>query len=77
MGFYTVRFVEADSEEAAATRVVEMVRAEIKPMYRDNYPRTIEVEEVLEDPRRFDELGPGNGFTWYPEEITEIDGPLN
>ena len=77
MGFYTVRFVEAPSQEEAAARVVEMVEAEVQPMYRDDYPRTIEVEEVIEDPRRFDELGPGQGFTWYPEETSETDGPVN
>ncbi len=76
-GFYRVRFVEATSEEEAAAQVVEMLQAEVKTMYRDDYPRTIEVEEVLEDPRRYDEFAPGKGFTWYHEEITETDGPLN
>ncbi len=37
-GFYTVRFVEATSEEEAAAQVVAMVQAEVKTMYRDDNP---------------------------------------
>jgi len=73
-GFYTVQFVEATSEEEAAAQAVAMVQAEVKTMYRDDYPRTIEVEEVLEDPRRYDEFAPGVGFTWYHEEANKTEG---
>ncbi len=73
-GFYTVRFVEAASEEEAAAIAVEMVQAEVKSMYLDGYPRSIEVEEVLEDPKRFAEFAPGVGFTWYWEEANKSEG---
>ncbi len=74
MGFFTVRFVESSSEDEAVAKVMEMVQAEVMDLYRDGYPRTIEVEEVIENPRRFDEFAPGGGFTWYPEETSETRG---
>lgn len=74
MGFYTVRFVETRSVEEAIAQVVELIQAEVKSLYRDGYPRSIEVEEVIENPKRFDEFAPGGGFTWYPEEANETTG---
>ena len=68
MGFYTVRFVDAPSKEEAIARVIEMVHAAVQSMYRDGYPRKIEVEEVREDEDGFAKYAPGVGFSWYPEE---------
>jgi hypothetical protein len=68
MGFYTVRFIEAASEREAVARAIEMVHAEVESMYRDGYPRSLEVEEVCEDEKQFAIFAPGAGFTWYPEE---------
>jgi len=67
MGFFTVRYVETLSAEEAIAKVIDMVQAEVKSMYRDGYPRSIELEEVFEDPKGFAAFAPGAGFTWYPE----------
>lgn len=69
-----VRFVETQSAEDAVAQVVDLIQAEVKSLYLDGYPRSIEVEEVIEDPKRFDEFAPGEGFTWYPEEGNETKG---
>ena len=73
MGFYTVRFVEAASPHEAVAKAIEAVRDRVTSMYRGDYPRTIEVESVAEDPDQFVERAPGTGFVWYSEDEEETE----
>lgn len=75
MGFYTTRFVEADSSEEAGRKAVETVTEEVSGYHRPDRPWSVTVEDVLEDEAGFETHAPGAGFSWYQDEETATVNP--
>lgn len=76
MGFYTTRFVEAESEVAAEYAVMDILRSDPKlvkgVLNEESDPPMMYVEELEELESMKGYPVPGTGFTFYPEE-TKID----
>ena len=69
-GFFTTRFVEAWDEDEAESKVVEMLRVELKMLVQNEKADSplMFVEEV-EEINSFDGINlPSDGFAWYPDE---------
>jgi len=68
-GFYTTRYVEADSPLAAENIALSLVGAELEGVLcKDrSVPPVISVEEIQELEVFGDYLVPGQGFSWYNE----------
>lgn len=71
MGFYTMRFVDAETSDDAVAKAIELVRGEVEHTYREDYPHNIEVEEVQPDAEQLSKTVAGTGFVWYPEDAEE------
>ena len=67
VGFYTTRFVETESSEAAIELVFNMVRKELKDDGRLTNETVIELEEIEEDEEAFDKYAPGKGYTFFDQ----------
>ena len=69
-GFFTTRFVEALDADDAETKVIEMLRVELKTMVQneksDSPMMFVDEMEELETFGEFEV--PGRGFTWFPDE---------
>ena len=68
-GFFTTRFVEARDEDEAESKVVEMLRVELKTLVQNEQSDSpmMFVEEI-EELESFGEFKvPGAGFSWYPD----------
>ena len=68
VGFYTTRFIEAESEKEAAEQAIERVSAEVGSRAEITEGSRIELSSVEEDEEGFDLYAPGGGFTFYTEE---------
>ena len=71
-GFFTVRFVEAQNEAEAETKVIEMLRndANLVALVRNEEtdPPMMYAEEI-EEVKSFGKFSvPGTGFAWYPDD---------
>lgn len=67
-GFYTTRFVYANSPNEASERAKKLVRDELDRFILNapDEPVTVSAEEVYVDPDVLPDGGPpGSGFTWY------------
>lgn len=75
VGFYTTRFIEADSPEEAGRRAVESVTQEVSAYHLPDRPWSVTVEDVHEDEAGFEMHAPGAGFSWYPVDEPATDNP--
>lgn len=67
MGFFTTRFVEAQTPQEAGKLAIELVRQEVATVLA-NEPNDVWqlfIDEVWEDIEQFDLRAPGAGCTWY------------
>ncbi len=75
MGFYTTRFVEAESEEAAESAVMDLLRSDpklIKGVLNEESDSPMMYAEEIEELKSFKGFPvPGTGFAFYPEEGEE------
>jgi hypothetical protein len=70
LGFFTARFVEANNKKEAENIALNLIREELHDKIinkRDN-PPMLYVEDIDEVSSFGDNIVPGKGFTWYPEE---------
>ena len=71
MGFYTTRWVEAPTPEAAETAGVDMLRAEYRfsDEEKQRAPNArVYFEEVVEVPSDTPRIPPNGGATWFEME---------
>ncbi len=72
LGFYTARFVEANSEEEAGNAVMDMLRADLKfekSALNDRSDSPVMYAQEIEELKSFDGYPyPGAGFIWFPSE---------
>jgi hypothetical protein len=66
-GFYTTRFVEAESADEAFEKVLKIVKIETETDGRATERSTLKAAEIEEDEEAFDLYAPGGGFTFYVE----------
>ena len=74
-GFFTTRFVEADSALNAEIFARELVHEELKGLLL-NKPEeawTLTIDKIWEDSEAFAKYAPGAGFTWYPDDFEDLD----
>ena len=75
MGFYTTRFIEAESEEAAEYAVMDMLRCDpklVKGVLNERSDPPMMYAEEIEEVKSFNGFPvPGTGFAFYPEENEE------
>lgn len=71
MGFYTIRFVEADDESKAESVALDLVRVELKErdIILNDFanPPMLYIEQIEEVSSFNKKEIHGKGFTWYPE----------
>ena len=74
-GFFTTRFVEAESPSIAENLARELVHDELKGLLinKPEEPWTLTIDEIWEDPEAFAEYAPGAGFTWYSSDSEACD----
>lgn len=67
LGFFTTRFVRADSPTDAAARARAFVDSELRPLLVDQSVEDVlvEVDEIAENPPNSSRYAPGGGFSWY------------
>ncbi|RIA35535.1 hypothetical protein DFR49_4315 [Hephaestia caeni] len=68
MGFYTTRWIEAPTAEAAETAGVEMLRAEYRFSEEEKQrapDARVYFEEVVEVPADTPQIPPNSGATWF------------
>ena len=72
MGFYTTRFVKADSPEEAEKLSVDLIKSDSdlkNTVLNDKSDPPMIYLESLDELERFgDNILPGSGYTFYPEE---------
>jgi hypothetical protein len=72
MGFYTTRFVEAESEEAAENVAMDMLRHDpklVKGVLNERSDPPMMYAEEIEELKSFEGFPvPGGGFAFYPED---------
>jgi hypothetical protein len=71
MGFYTTRFVEAETANKAIAIVFELVRHELETDGRVTAGSRLELEEIQVDENGFEHDAPGSGYTFYEAEAGE------
>lgn len=72
LGFFTTRFIEAENEQEAEKKALDLIRNELSGAVlndRSN-PPVMFTEEVIELDSFGDNLTPGSGFTWYSDDET-------
>lgn len=74
LGFFTTRFVEADSAFNAGKCATELVREELKGqlLNKPDEPWVLTIDEIWEDPENFKKHAPGSGFTWYSDDPNDL-----
>lgn len=70
LGFFTTRFVEAQDEQEAENKTMDMLRVELETLVQnDKSDSPIMFVEEIDELDSFGEFRvPGTGFTWYPDE---------
>lgn len=68
-GFFATRFIEAEDPGIAEKRAADLVQEELKGILLNDpsNPPLIHLAEIHELPSFDDNLVPGGGFSWYPE----------
>ena len=74
VGFYTTRFVEAETANEAIDTVFALLRLELESDGSVTRESSIELEEIREDEEGFDMHAPGEGYTFYgdADESTNV-----
>ena len=69
-GFFTTRFIEADSSSDVEDTVMKLVRDELKDVILNDQsdPPVMYIDGLVEVERFGDNDVPGFGFTWFKEE---------
>ncbi len=65
VGFYTTRFIEAETANEAIEIVFALLRTELYNDGRQTDNSELELQEIQEDENGFDEYAPGGGYTFY------------
>jgi len=71
MGFWTTRFVEAQTAYEAEERAVALVRGEIDSIALAAPTHEIRVAEVWDGSSSYSDRSPGTGFTWFTTAADE------
>ncbi len=69
-GFFTTRYIEAESAFIAKEVSIELVRSQLEHFILNKSVDEVllEIESVTELVSFGDNLVPGKGFSWYPED---------
>jgi hypothetical protein len=67
VGFYTTRFVEAETANEAIEIVFALVMSDLEKDGRVTPESSLELEEIREDEEGFDVYAAGEGYTFYGE----------
>jgi hypothetical protein len=69
-GFFTTRFVEAESPEEAENQAIELLRLELATLVEnDTLDSPVMFVDETEEIDSFDGVNmPGAGFVWFPDE---------
>ena len=72
-GFFTTRFVEADSLDSAENTALDLIREELKGMVlnEEDDPPSLFFDQIEEIKSFGDHQVPGTGFTWYLDNQNE------
>ena len=65
VGFYTTRFIEAESANDALELVFALLKAELEADTRITKESIMELDEICEDESGYDNYAPGAGYTFY------------
>lgn len=70
LGFFTTRFVEAQDEQEAENKTIDMLRVELETLVQnDKSDSPMMFVEEIDELKSFGEFEvPGAGFTWYRDE---------
>ena len=68
MGFYTTRFVEAESANRAIETVFNTLQRELERDGRTTAKSKLELEEIQVDEDGFNRYSPGCGYTFYQSD---------
>jgi hypothetical protein len=68
VGFFTTRFVEAESATEAIEIVFSALTTDLEQEGRTTHDSVLDLEGICEDDAGFDEYAPGNGYTFYSQD---------
>ncbi len=71
VGFYTTRFIEAETANDAIETVFSLLRSELCNAGRQTEHSNLELKAIQEDEVGFDRNAPGGGFTFYDQSSSE------
>ncbi|HMS10201.1 MAG TPA: hypothetical protein PKE66_11995 [Pyrinomonadaceae bacterium] len=69
VGFYATRFIETDDANHAIAKAINLVDGEVRETLVSNDTSSIEFSGITEDVEGFDAFAPGNGFTFFSEDV--------